>query len=142
MLIGELAERTGTTTKTIRYYESIDVLPEPERTASGYRDYDRSAVERLRFVREAQSSGLTLTEIQSILELKDAGATSCRHTQALLAQRLTALDVQIAALQKARDELAAMAERADQLDPAECTDPNRCQVISAGLDHADVTPAT
>ncbi len=142
MLIGELAERTGTTTKTIRYYESIDVLPEPERTASGYRDYDRSAVERLRFVREAQSSGLTLTEIQSILELKDAGATSCQHTQALLAQRLTALDVQIAALQKARDELAAMAERADQLDPAECTDPNRCQVISAGLDHADVTPAT
>jgi DNA-binding transcriptional MerR regulator len=142
MLIGELAERTGTTTKTIRYYESIDVLPEPERTASGYRDYDRSAVERLRFVREAQSSGLTLTEIQSILELKDAGATSCRHPQALLAQRLTALDVQIAALQNARDELAAMAQRADQLDPAECTDPNRCQVISAGLDHADVTPAT
>lgn len=142
MLIGELAARTGTTTKTIRYYESIAVLPEPERTESGYREYDAAAVERLRFVREAQSSGLTLTEIQSILELKDAGATSCRHTQALLDQRLVDLDNQIAALRNARDELAAMAERADRLDPAECTDPNRCQVISAGLDDAEGSPTT
>ncbi len=133
MRIGELAELTGTTTKTIRYYESIDLLPDPPRTAAGYREYDGDSVERLRFVREAQSAGLTLTEIQSILELKDAGATSCQHTRALLRQRLSDLDNQIIALQRARDELAAMAERATTLDPAECTDPNRCQVISAEL---------
>jgi DNA-binding transcriptional MerR regulator len=133
MKIGELAARTGTTTKTIRYYESIGLIPEPRRTPGGYRIYDGTAIDRLRFVREAQASGLTLTEIQSILELKDAGNTTCQHTRALLRRRLTALDTQIAALQRARDELAVMAERAEELDPAECTDPNRCQVISAGV---------
>ena len=142
MRIGALAELSGLTPQTIRYYESIDLLADPERTPAGYREYSAVAVERLRFVREAQSSGLTLTEIQSILELKDAGATSCRHSQALLDQRLVDLDNQIAALRNARDELAAMAERADRLDPAECTDPNRCQVISAGLDDAEGSPTT
>ena len=131
MKIGELAGRTGTTTKTIRYYESINLIPEPARTPAGYRVYDDAAVERLRFIREAQSSGLALTEILSILELKDAGATSCEHTRALLHQHLTDLDAQIEALQQARDELAVMAQRADELDPSECTDPNRCQVIAA-----------
>jgi len=127
--IGELAERTGTTTKTIRYYESIDLLPPPPRTPAGYRDYGETAVERLRFVREAQSSGLTLTEILSILELKGAGATSCEHTYALLRQHLADLDEQIDRLQRARLDLAALAERATRLDPAACTDPNRCQVV-------------
>ncbi len=134
MKIGELAERTGTTTKTVRYYESINLLPEPPRTASGYREYDEHAVERLRFVREAQSSGLSLTEIQSILELKEAGATSCAHTHALVRKHLADLDDQIARLQQARVDLAALAERAAELDPAQCTDPNRCQVISTGAD--------
>ena len=63
MRIGELAELTNTTTKTIRYYESIDLLPVVARSSGGYRIYDEAVVERLRFIREAQSSGLTLTEI-------------------------------------------------------------------------------
>jgi DNA-binding transcriptional MerR regulator len=129
MRIGELAERTGTTTKTIRYYESLGLLAEPRRTPAGYREYDVDAVERLRFVREAQSSGLSLAEIQSVLELKAAGATSCGHTAALLRRHLTDLDAQIERLQRARVQLAELAARADHLDPAACTDPNRCQVI-------------
>ncbi len=131
MRIGELAERTGTTTKTIRYYESIDLMPATDRTAAGYRMYDDAAVERLRFIRQAQATGLTLTEIQSILELKEAGATSCQHTHALLEQHLADLDTQIAELQRARADLAALAARAGRLDPSTCTDPNRCQVILA-----------
>ena len=47
--------------------------------------------------------------------------------------RLADLDSQITALRRARDELASMAQRASRLDPADCTDPNRCQVISADL---------
>ena len=134
MRIGELADATGTTTKTIRYYESIDLLQEPRRTPGGYREYDDDAVERLRFVRDAQASGLSLTEIQSILELKEAGATSCRHTRALLEQHLAELDDQISRMQQARADLAALAERARDLDPSNCTDPNRCQVIAPPAD--------
>ena len=131
MRIGELAEHTGTTTTTIRYYESIGLLPEPGRTDAGYRVYDSAAEERLRFVRDAQATGLSLTEIQSILEMKGAGTTSCEHTRDLLRQHLAALDDQIARLGAARTALATLADRAEQLDPSECTDPNRCQVIAA-----------
>lgn len=131
MRIGALADRSGLTTKTIRYYESIGLLDDPERTPAGYRDYRDDAVERLRFIRDAQASGLSLCEVQSILELKDAGARSCDHTIALLERHIADIDEHIARLRVARDELVGLAERARRLDPADCTDPNRCQVISA-----------
>jgi DNA-binding transcriptional MerR regulator len=140
MRIGELANRTGTTTKTVRYYESIGLLPAPGRTDAGYRVYDDRAVERLRFIRDAQATGLSLTEIHSILELKEAGTTSCEHTLALLRRHLTELDDQISRLTAARAHLADLAERASLLDPASCTDPNRCQVIATA--HPEVARAT
>jgi DNA-binding transcriptional MerR regulator len=131
MRIGSLAERSGVSTTTIRYYESIGLLAEPGRTAAGYREYDDDAVERIRFVRDAQASGLTLSEIQSVLELKAAGARSCDHTRALLERHLVEIDEHIARLQQARAELVELAARAQDLDPSSCTDPHRCQVISA-----------
>ncbi len=94
MRIGELADAAGVTTKTIRYYESIDLMKGPDRTPSGYRDYPNEALERLRFIREAQATGLKLSEIHAVLDLKDAGARSCEHTQALLTEHLLELDDQ------------------------------------------------
>ena len=125
MKIGELGDQCGVTTKTIRYYESIGLLDEPLRTPSGYRDYE----ERLRFIRDAQSTGLSLAEISSVLELKGAGERSCSHTMALIDSHLLAIDTQLDQLRAARRELASLAKRARRLDPASCTDPNRCQVI-------------
>ena len=136
MKIGELGDRCGVTTKTIRYYESIGLLDEPTRTTSGYRNYGESAVERLRFIRDAQSTGLMLAEIASVLELKSAGERSCAHTTALIEAHVAAIDVQIEQLTMARRELASLAGRARSLDPSSCTDPNRCQVISESRDEA------
>ena len=130
MKIGELGDRGGVSTKTIRYYESIGLLREPARTASGYREYDDAAVERLQFVRDAQATGLTLAEIASVLELKDSGRGSCAHTSELLTRHLADIDAQIARLHDARKVLTELAHRAGSLDPAACTDPNRCQVIA------------
>ena len=131
MRIGAVADAAGVTAKTIRYYESIGLVPEPGRTDSGYRDFGADTVDRLRFIRDAQASGLTLAEIQSVLELKDAGARSCEHTAELLERHLADLDDQIGRLQEARTELALLARRARALDHADCTDPNRCHVIEA-----------
>lgn len=131
MKIGELADAGGVTAKTIRYYESIGLVPEPRRTESGYRDYDVDAVERLRFIRDAQRSGLSLSEIESVLELKDVGARSCEHTLHLLERHVREIDEQLERLSASRNELLGLAKRARDLDPAECTDPNRCQVITA-----------
>jgi DNA-binding transcriptional MerR regulator len=132
MRIGALADAAGVPTTTIRYYESVGLLPPPRRSSSGYRDYAAEVVDRLRFIRDAQASGLTLAEIQSVLELKDSGRRSCEHTAALVERHLNELDEQIARLQEARVELARLAGRARALDPADCTDPHRCQVIEGG----------
>lgn len=134
MRIGQLAKQAGVSTKTIRYYESVGLLPEPARTASGYRSYEGGSLERLRFIRDAQNSGLSLAEIASVLELKEAGTSSCHHTRSLLSRHLAELDRQIERLRETRRKLTAMAERADRLDPGTCTDPNRCQVISNEVD--------
>ncbi|MFT7646780.1 MAG: MerR family copper efflux transcriptional regulator [Candidatus Poriferisodalaceae bacterium] len=136
MRIGELGDRCRVSAKTIRYYESIGLLDAPGRTDSGYRDYGDVAVERLQFIRDAQSSGLTLSEIASVIELKSAGERSCAHTTALIEEHLDSIDAQIIQLKSARVELEALAARARSLDPANCTDPNRCQVIAGGRDSA------
>lgn len=130
MRIGELAETAGVSTKTIRYYETIGLLPEPARTDSGYRAYDESGAERLSFIRDAQASGLSLAEIASVLELKEAGTTSCQHTRSLLERHIAEIEAQINRLRETHSTLVAMAERATALDPSTCTDPNRCQVIT------------
>jgi MerR family copper efflux transcriptional regulator len=139
MRIGELADAAKVNTKTVRYYESIGLMPEPERTPAGYRDYTPDALERLRFIRDSQATGLTLAEIQSVLELKDSGARTCHHTQTLLDEHLADIDAQIRRLQTARRQLLDLAERATGLDPSDCTDPNRCQVIDS---HRHPIPST
>lgn len=137
MRIGELAERSGVAATAIRYYESIGLLAEPRRTPSGSRSYDVTALDRLGFVRRAQSAGLSLDEIGSILEIKDSGGESCEHTRALLEHRLVDLEAQIEAMEATRDELRSLSQRAGRLDPSTCTDPNRCQVLTASDDASD-----
>jgi DNA-binding transcriptional MerR regulator len=132
MRIGELANAAGMTTKALRFYESRGLLPAPARTASGYRDYDPDALERLAFIRDAQLAGLTLTEIASVLEMKDTGTGTCEHTASLLRRHLDDLDGRIAALAETRRRLRDLADRATGLDPTDCLDPHRCQVIASG----------
>ena len=129
MRIGELADQTGLTTKTIRFYEDSGVLPEPSRDVNGYRHYEGESVDRLDFVKDAQSAGLTLREIAAILELRDRGESTCHHTIGLLEQHLADIDRQMVELGRMRTQLESMVERAKGLDPAGCTDPNRCQTI-------------
>lgn len=133
MRIGELADEVGVTTKTIRYYEEIGLLPEAERTSSGYRDYGSSALDRLRFIRDAQATGFSLAEIQSVLELKDQGERTCEHTRTLLRRQIDEIEARIERLQETRRGLLVLAAKADAVDPSDCTDPHRCQVIEAHL---------
>ncbi len=134
MKIGELGKRTDVPTKTIRYYEDIGLLPEPERTYNGYRDYHDDAVLRLRFIRDAQATGLSLTEIASILDLRSVGEGTCHHVIELLERHLEDLDRHIENLHDTRDQLVSLTQRAKGLDPEDCTDPNRCQTIAAESD--------
>jgi MerR family copper efflux transcriptional regulator len=130
MKIGEVAHRTGLSTKAIRYYEDIGILPEAQRRPNGYRAYESSTLDRIEFIKDAQAAGLSLTEIQTILELREAGESTCHHTIALLESHLADVDRQLVELGRTRSRLQRMIKDARALDPADCTDPNSCQTIA------------
>lgn len=126
MRIGELANQLGLNPRTIRYYESIGLLPEPARTPSGYRDYDERAGELLTFIRTAQGLGITLDEIREILAVRDRGQQPCSYVRDLLRQQVDDIDERIAELGRLRNELVTLDAIADQLpDPG----PSQCRLI-------------
>lgn len=129
MKIGEVATRTGVSVKTIRYYEEIGVLAEPRRLASGYRDYDLDTVERLRFIRASQASGLSLGEIRGITAYRDRGESPCAHVLELLRRRSQEIDESIAELQRARKVIEGLVRRSRRLRPENCSLSSVCHLI-------------
>jgi DNA-binding transcriptional MerR regulator len=77
--ISELARRTGFAPSTLRYYESIGLLPDPERTDAGYRVYDDTALERLGFIARAKQMGLALNDIGELVALWADGPCAPVH---------------------------------------------------------------
>ena len=132
MRIGELARRAGTTTKTLRFYEQAGLLPEPERTPSGYRDYDKGVLDRLAFVKAAQAAGLSLAEIREVIAVRDDTGPPCQHVVALLDAHAADLDARIAELTALRDDVGRLRERARHLDPEACSPDDVCHVIPTG----------
>jgi DNA-binding transcriptional MerR regulator len=114
--VAELARAVGVRTDTIRYYERVGLLPPPARTATGYRDYDAGAVDRLRFIQGAQRLGLRLVDIGHLLAVRDTGHCPCEPAGELLRRRLDDVDAEIARLTALRAEMAAMAEALPQAD--------------------------
>ncbi len=105
MRIGELADRLGLNPRTLRFYESIGVLPEPVRTPSGYREYDDSDIERLRFIKLAQSLGLALDDIREILALRDRGEAPCPYVRDVIESQTAAIEERIRELERLRTQL-------------------------------------
>lgn len=132
MKIGELAQRAGTSVKTIRYYDCVGVLHPEERSESGYRLYGEDALDRYRFVRAAQAIGLRLGEIREIIALRDQGETPCGFVVELIGRRTAELDARIAELEGLRDELRRLDRRARRLDPRRCDPRLVCHVIDPG----------
>ncbi len=134
MRISELANRARVTSKTLRYYERIGVLPAPSRSASGYRDYRPDALDRLGFIRASQAVGLSLGEIRQVVALRDRGEAPCDHVYQLLERRTSELDERIDELQALRRDLRALTKRARQLDPTDCNPRGVCHLIQSSVD--------
>ncbi len=129
MLIGELAKASGTTTKTLRFYEEAGLLPAAERTPGGYRDYSPDVLPRLDFIRRGRAAGLSLAQIRDVLDIRDAGSAPCHHVRQLLDRRLSELDRQIADLQALRDTVAELRDAAVTVDPAHCDPATVCRYV-------------
>ena len=105
MRIQELAQSTGVATKTIRYYESIGLLPTPPRKPNGYRDYTQVDVDRVKLVAGARSLDFSLDDIQEILALRDRREAPCRVVLDMLQHKASEIRQRIAQLQRLEKEL-------------------------------------
>lgn len=129
--IGELAAQTGVSTKTIRYYEDIGIMPAPPRGSSGYREYSDDAHVRLGFVRAAQSVGLTLGEIREVLAVRDRGEAPCTHVRRLVERHAAELAERMAALTAMREDLERLARRARATSATTTTGSAFCHIIGS-----------
>jgi MerR family copper efflux transcriptional regulator len=129
MRIGELARRSGLASTALRYYEQLGLLPEPQRTPSGYRSYGDSALDRLAFIRSAQAVGLTLSEVRDVLGVRDAGEAPCRVVTEMIDRRHAEVQSRIAELRVLERDLARLRDRAGRLEPRDCDPSGVCHVI-------------
>jgi MerR family mercuric resistance operon transcriptional regulator len=134
MKIGEAASASGCHLETIRYYERIGLLPPPERTASGYRAYSASDVQRVRFITRGRDLGFSLDEIRSLLRLTEDPDLSCEGADQLAQHHLTEIRERIAQLQGMAREL----ERTIK----ECAGGRRAACAILGTLQASASPQT
>jgi DNA-binding transcriptional MerR regulator len=97
--IGQVAQETGLSIDTIRFYEKQGLLKRSPRTEGGFRLFGAGDIETLKFVRKAQELGFSLNEIRELLILRADHVPACSHVKELLDQKLTAVEQKIAELQ-------------------------------------------
>ncbi|MDT0684053.1 helix-turn-helix domain-containing protein [Roseicyclus sp. F158] len=131
LTIGNLAKKTGTKVQTIRYYEQIGLMPEPERTAGGQRRYGEDELDRLAFVRHARQLGFTLEAIRELLDLSDEPDRSCENADAIARRQLRQVEQRIARLEALRTELKRMVRECAGGQTADC------RVLEVLRDHSE-----
>src|SRR3546814_5389757 len=102
MNIGTVAEKSGVPPKTIRYYESIGLIPSADRRANGYRTYSEIDMYTLNFIKRARSLGFSVDEVRDLLDLWRDKRRSSAKVKALTSEHLKALDRKIAELKSMR----------------------------------------
>jgi MerR family copper efflux transcriptional regulator len=105
MLIGELAQRLGVTRKTLRYYETVGLVPPAERARSGYRTYPPEAVRRAQLVVGLRKIGLSLEQIQTVLTVD--GRPLRQRLMGVLDRQIQEEAIKIAVFQGRHDDLEA-----------------------------------
>jgi DNA-binding transcriptional MerR regulator len=122
MFIRELAQQTGVSTKAIRFYESIGLVPPPSRAANNYRQYTPEAIERLRFISSARSLGFGLDDIAEFLKARDLGQLPCSDVLNSMDARIQDLDQRIADLLALRETLNHVRQAGKTLPPDKTCD--------------------
>lgn len=126
LTIGQLAERAGVGVETVRFYERKGLLEEPDRRASGYRQYDELVVSRLRFIRRAKELGFTLGEISELLSLHLDPSTTCADVKSRAQDKLTDIDAKIRTLRKMKNALVKLMKECSGRGPT-----SQCPILDA-----------
>jgi DNA-binding transcriptional MerR regulator len=125
MQIKELARQTNLSSKTIRYYEEIGLLPPPSRLSNGYRDYGEGDVERVKFVVGARNLDFSLDDIDEILALRDKREAPCRVVLDMIQNRAEEISQRIVELQQLEDDLREL-HKLGQTFPMDDVDGKNC----------------
>ena len=108
--IGELSQQTDVSREAIRYYERIELLPEPQRFQNGYRQYKDEDVERLQFIRRSRSLDFGIEEIREILAFRERQEPPCQYVMDVMEKRVAEIEARIQDLVKLRDEIQVLHE--------------------------------
>lgn len=114
MKIGEVSKLSGVGIPALRFYERSGLLDKPARTRSGYRVYRESILERLEFIKKAQTLGFSLDEIRRIIEENLHGNCPCAEVRENVRERLKEVDGHLRDLRRYRNELAETLAKWDE----------------------------
>ena len=120
MNIGEVAAETGVTAKSIRYYESIDLIPAAERTKAGYRQYGERDVQTLHFIKRSRSLGFSVAEVAELLSLYQDRSRASGEVKGIVEARLSEVDQKINQLESIRATLRKLADRCHGDERPDC----------------------
>lgn len=123
MTIARLAKAAGVGVETVRYYQRRGLLDVPKAGRTSFRTYEQTHLERLRFIRAAQTAGFSLEEIGELIALDRSNDR--KRVRELARERLIALDAKIAELRAAQDSLSRL------LNACESRGGGRCPIIAA-----------
>src|SRR5262245_40529472 len=104
--IGELSRLSGVNIETVRYYERIEILPSPPRTASGRRIYDSTQVRALAFIRRSRELGFSLEQIRTLMRLGGSDKATCQEVRQIASHHLEHLRAKLSDLKKLERLLA------------------------------------
>ncbi len=116
--IGEVSQLSGIGIEALRFYERSGLLGKPHRSMSGYRLYDEGVLERLAFIKKAQTLGFSLDEIGQIISDARSGASPCDDVREIVRRRLAELDERMREMRRYRQELAQTLEEWDKVGRA------------------------
>jgi DNA-binding transcriptional MerR regulator len=114
MRSGQLAYLTGVSTDTLRHYERLGLLPLPQRTNGNYRQYPPASRQRVELIQRALAVGFSLTELKTILAVRDSGGAPCRHVRALMHSKICDIEEQIRKLVSLRVEMNRLSKAWDK----------------------------
>lgn len=118
--IGAMSKRTGVSIEAIRYYERIGIMPEPDRTAGGNRQYDHDQLKRLFFIRRSREIGFSIEEIRSLLEMVDRHDFTCGEVYSMATNHLVSVKQRILALHRLQEALETMVSECSRGDVPDC----------------------
>jgi MerR family transcriptional regulator, Zn(II)-responsive regulator of zntA len=130
--VGEVSRRLGLNPQTLYFYERIGLIPNPQRTAAGYRLYDQADLDRLTFITQAKTLGLSLDDIKELLALQDGQRLSCQEVHDRLLRKMQQLDETIHNLQALKAQLSPLLEQC-QRGLAQPTEGQQCVVFQPHL---------